>query len=85
MSVEALSFEEAFARLEETVRTLERGDQTLAEMLSAYEEGVGLCAKCGSLLDAAELRVTQLVQSIDGEIDAAPFDFRGSVATPSDG
>ncbi|MHB1005192.1 MAG: exodeoxyribonuclease VII small subunit [Chloroflexota bacterium] len=84
MSVEGLSFEAAFARLEETVRTLERGDLTLAEMISAYEEGVGLCAQCGRLLDAAELRVSQLVQSSAGEMDTIPFDLRNSVTSPSE-
>lgn len=85
MDFEALSFEDAFALLEETVRTLEGGDLTLAQMVGVYEQGVRLSERCVTLLDAAELAVTQLIQTPEGELATTPFDLRGSVPAPSDG
>jgi exodeoxyribonuclease VII small subunit len=57
-----LTFEQAFAELEESVRTLERGDLPLEESLALYERGQELSAYCAKLLDEAELKV-QLVEA----------------------
>ena len=54
------TFEEAFAKLEKTVGTLEAGGLTLEEALALYEEGMRLAKLCTDQLDAAELRITQL-------------------------
>ena len=58
--VEGLTFEQAFAELEESVRTLERGDLPLEESLALYERGQELSAYCAKLLDEAELKVQQI-------------------------
>ncbi|HEC33746.1 MAG TPA: exodeoxyribonuclease VII small subunit [Chloroflexi bacterium] len=58
--VQELSFEEAFAELEETVRKLEAGGLTLEESLALYERGQALAAYCNAQLDQAELKVRQL-------------------------
>jgi exodeoxyribonuclease VII small subunit len=55
-----LTFEQAFAELEESVRTLERGDLPLEEALALYERGQELAAYCAKLLDEAELKVQQI-------------------------
>jgi exodeoxyribonuclease VII small subunit len=55
-----LTFEQAFAELEEAVRTLERGDLPLEESLALYERGQGLAAYCAKLLDEAELKIAQI-------------------------
>jgi exodeoxyribonuclease VII small subunit len=55
-----LTFEQAFAELEESVRTLERGDLPLEEALALYERGQELAAYCAKLLDEAELKITQI-------------------------
>ncbi len=55
-----LTFEQAFAELEESVRTLERGDLPLEEALALYERGQELAAYCAKLLDEAELKVQQV-------------------------
>jgi len=55
-----LTFEQAFAELEESVRTLERGDLPLEESLALYERGQELSAYCAKLLDEAELKVQQV-------------------------
>jgi exodeoxyribonuclease VII small subunit len=59
-SIEELTFEQAFAELEESVRTLERGDLPLEESLALYERGQELSAYCATLLDKAELKVQQV-------------------------
>lgn len=58
--IEALTFEQSFAELEESVRILERGDLPLDESLALYERGQELCAYCVKLLDEAELKVQQV-------------------------
>jgi exodeoxyribonuclease VII small subunit len=60
MSVEKMSFEEAFNRLNATAAELEKGNLTLEQSLALYEEGVLLAQRCKELLGAAELRITQL-------------------------
>jgi exodeoxyribonuclease VII small subunit len=55
-----LTFEQAFAELEEAVRALERGDLPLEESLALYERGQELAAYCAKLLDDAELKITQI-------------------------
>ncbi len=63
--VEELTFEEAFAELEATVRKLEAGGLTLEESLALYERGQALAARCTHLLDEAELKVRQLTPGGD--------------------
>ncbi|MBN1202537.1 MAG: exodeoxyribonuclease VII small subunit [Anaerolineae bacterium] len=61
-----LTFEQAFAQLEEIVARLESGDLTLEESVTLYEQGQTLARLCGTLLDTAELRVQQI--SDDGTL-----------------
>ena len=61
--IAGLTFEQAFAELEESVRTLERGDLPLEESLTLYERGQELSAYCAKLLDEAELKVQQVEAS----------------------
>ncbi|HEY8491214.1 MAG TPA: exodeoxyribonuclease VII small subunit [Dehalococcoidia bacterium] len=58
------TFESLYGRLEEVVRRLQDGGLTLEESVALYEEGVHLARRCQELLDAAELRITQLQESL---------------------
>jgi exodeoxyribonuclease VII small subunit len=58
---EKLSFEQAFAELEEVVQQLEAGELTLDQAMALFERGTDLATQCNAQLDAAELRVQQLV------------------------
>lgn len=70
-----MSFEEALIKLEETVSQLEQGDAlTLDESLQAFEEGIRLTRLCREKLDAAELRVQQLVEIDEDAFEVVPFD-----------
>ncbi len=79
--IENLSFEAAFAELEEVVRQLEEGNRPLDEAMALFERGTALAAHCNARLDAAELRVQQLVPRFDRDslpeededYDLAPF------------
>ena len=66
MAKKSLTFEESMNRLDEIVRLLENGETTLEESVALFEEGTKLAAKCTSLLDNAELKVTKLMQGPDG-------------------
>ena len=60
------TFEQNMQRLEQIVRTLERGDAPLEESLKLFEEGTGLVRSCGKLLDEAELQVKKVMVAADG-------------------
>jgi len=55
-------FEDALARLEEIVRTMEAGDLSLEDSLKVFEEGIGLVRFCSKKLDEAERRVEILLK-----------------------
>lgn len=54
------------ARLEEIVSTIERGESTLEESLSLFEEGTKLAAACAKQLDQAEQKILKLTKGPDG-------------------
>ena len=68
-----LSFEDAYTRLEETVRALESGELTLEAATNLYEEGMRLVQLCGRLLSEAELRMTRLREAQTAEPTDGPL------------
>lgn len=63
----APAFESSFARLEEIVAEMERGELPLEDLLGRFEEGVGLVRNCQKFLEQAQLRVSQYVEQKDGQ------------------
>ena len=61
------TFEEAVARIDEIVASLERGDAQLDKSLSLFEEGVKLIETCGAMLDTAEQKVVSLQKAMSNE------------------
>jgi len=64
--VEELSYEEALAELESIVSALE-GDTSrgqLEDAIRLFERGQALAARCGVLLEAAELKVKQVAGDV---------------------
>jgi exodeoxyribonuclease VII small subunit len=59
-AVEELSYEEALAELESIVMALEDGQSQLEEAIRLFERGQALAARCGVLLEAAELKIKQV-------------------------
>jgi exodeoxyribonuclease VII small subunit len=59
-SAAELTFEQALASLDQTVRALETGDLPLDEATRLYEEGMKLARTCNEMLASAELRITKI-------------------------
>ena len=69
-----LNYEEAAARLQEIVGSLEKGKLPLADSLTLFEEGTALIKRCTELLDEAEQKVVKLRKGADGEPEELPFE-----------
>ena len=54
------------ARLDQIVKSLEKGDVPLSDALKLFEEGTKLVSQCGTLLDEAEQQVVKLMKGADG-------------------
>jgi exodeoxyribonuclease VII small subunit len=67
-AIQELSFEAAFAELEDIVFKLESGELSLDESVALFERGRQLSEHCQSMLDGAELRVSKL--SDDGRLES---------------
>ncbi len=76
-----LTYEQAYAQLEEIVARLNSGALTLDETVALYARGRELSDYCRNLLDAAELKITQLDAPIDDEDDE---DENGYQSPPPD-
>lgn len=62
-AMEPLSYEQAYAELEEIVGALEANQKTLDESMALFERGQALAQYCAGLLAQAELRVRQVIVS----------------------
>ena len=70
-----LSFEAALQRLEEIVRTLEKGEAPLDQSIALYQEGERLKRHCEARLKDAQARIEQIALGGDGEpVGLKPFD-----------
>jgi len=68
------SFEELIDELEAIVERLGGNDLELDEALGLFERGVGCLRDAGKLLDAAEGRVEELIESASGDFEAIGFE-----------
>lgn len=80
IGVANLKFEEALSRLEEAVKSLEKGDLPLEESLKVFEEGVRLSKNCLKMLEEAEKKVEILVQEKDGKRKGRLFEMKQAPA-----
>lgn len=69
-----LTFEEAMNELEVLVRRLEEGRMPLEESVGAYERGMALKKICEAKLQAAKLKVDQIVKDAQGEVTLKPLE-----------
>ncbi len=67
MNKKSETFEASISRLEEIVKTMERGEIPLEQALGLFQEGTALVGQCSKLLDEAELTVTKLTKGVSGE------------------
>ena len=67
-------FEDLMAELDRIVRELDEGDVELDEALSLFETGVGRLRDAGQLLDYAQGKVEELIESAAGDLTVIGFD-----------
>ncbi|WZL71437.1 exodeoxyribonuclease VII small subunit [Clostridiaceae bacterium 35-E11] len=80
------SFEGAVKKLEEIVSLLEEGKLTLDEMLSLYEEGIGLYRYCNDKLDKANQKITLIKNQNEVSFESVSTDdFKGEQYEFKDG
>ncbi|MEC8799430.1 MAG: exodeoxyribonuclease VII small subunit [Planctomycetota bacterium] len=74
-AVKKLSFEEAYAELEQVVHSLESSQLGLSESLALYQKGVGCLKVCHQALEKAERKI-ELLTGVgdDGEPETEDFD-----------
>lgn len=65
---DTLSFESAYARLEEILEKMNSGKVSLEESLKLYEEADTLIVRCNKQLTAAEKKIEVLIKNRDGEL-----------------
>ena len=66
MNQQNLTFESSMQRLEQIVRSMEKGDVALDESLKLFQEGTDLVKSCAKMLDEAELQVKKVMTAGDG-------------------
>lgn len=67
-----MTFEQAMARLEQIVKSLEGGNVPLEDLIKLFDEGTGLVKLCTERLDKAEEKV-KILQNRDGVLTAEEF------------
>ena len=67
-----MTFEQAMARLEQIVRSLEGGNVPLEDLIKLFDEGTSLVKLCTERLDKAEEKV-KILQNRDGVLTAEEF------------
>ena len=72
-NVKELNFEEAMQELETIANELEKGDLSLEESVTKFEEGMKLSKQCNNMIEKAEKKITILLQK-DGKIEEENFD-----------
>ena len=75
-SSEDISFEDAVEKLDSIVEDMESDDLPLDKMLARYEEGAKLVKLCVENVKAAETRITQLEENLEGELATRSVTFR---------
>ena len=72
-----ITFEDAAEKLEAIVEAMESEEWPLEKLLVQYEEGTKLVKVCESKLQAAQKRITQLEENLEGELAARPVTLEG--------
>lgn len=62
-----IDFEANISALQELVEKMERGDFTLEESVTQFEHGMTLAKNCQLALREAEVKVSQLMKSAQGD------------------
>lgn len=75
MKDKKVTFESALQRLEEIVDSLEKGEVSLEDAISLFEEGIKTAKICKEKLESAEKKIKQLIKNSDGTFSLADLQF----------
>ena len=70
---DSCKYEEALERLEYIAEKLEKGDLSLEEALTLFEEGINLVKMCSKMLDQAEGKIQVLMKGLDNDLVIKDF------------
>lgn len=73
MKKEEIPFEEAMTKLESITAELEKGNLSLEESMTKFEEGMELSKTCNAILQNAEKKITILLEE-NGTLKEENFD-----------
>ncbi len=73
LKVDDLSYEEAYAQLEQIVNELEGGELGLDQSLHLFKTGIDLSRVCNQRLNEAEAKIEKLVKQADGSLKRENF------------
>ena len=62
------SFENQMENLEKIVAELEKGELSLDESVTKFEEGIKISKECNKTLETAEKKITMLIKNSNGEL-----------------
>ncbi len=71
---EKITVEEAMERLDEIREIIQKGEISLNESVSLFEEAAKLYSFCNEKLTELEDRVKILAKNAEGKLDIVPFD-----------
>ena len=70
-----MTLEEALTKLEEITERIESDELGLEEAISLFDEGLTLAATVKEKLEAAKLKVEQVLEKTDGTFSLDPLDL----------
>lgn len=73
MADKKTTFEENISRLEQIIDLLEKGDASLDECISLFEDGVKLSKECMVMLDKAEQKIKLLTETENDGFSESDF------------
>lgn len=73
--IEEMSFEEALKELENTVKKIDQGSESLESSIEAFERGTKLKFHCENKLKDAKLKIEKIIKKADGSISTEEVSF----------
>lgn len=74
-SIDQMSFEEAMQELEQIVKNIDSGAETLDSAVSSFERGVFLKKHCEQKLSEAKLKIEKITTDGNSLIKLEPLSF----------
>ena len=74
-SIEKMSFESALAKLEEIVRKIDTGQESLEDAVSSFERGMLLKKHCEYQLKEAKLKIEKITNKNDGQLSTVEVEL----------